>query len=211
MIKVRKICVDKHIDSAGWFGVAWLLCIIPLSWILPPQISWENGILENSQVMILFVGVFMSFYFYIEDLSSQGKKLWASIGAFFVMLAGRELSWGRVLFQTKLTPSGPELIAMNQLPHSNIIQGIILLFILSVISALIYNIPWDNVITIPLPIMYLTLGLSSFILSAIGEHHWLLSPKQGQTVEELSELLAYFMIVKIVKYYAASLKNNSIC
>ena len=207
MIKVRRILVDKHIDSVSWFGIAWLLCIIPLSWILPPQISWENGILENSQVMILFVGVFMSFYFYIETISTQTKKLWVSLGAFFVMLSGRELSWGRVFFQTKLTSSGPELIAMNQVPYSNIIQGIILLFILGVVSALIYNIPWNVIVQIPLPLMYITLGLSSFLLSTIAEHNWLFSHEQGQAIEELAELLAYFLIVKTVQYYAVLLKR----
>jgi len=207
MIKVRPLLVDKHIDVSSWFGIAWLLCIIPLSLVLPPQLSWENGIFENAQVMILFFGVFMSFYFYIETISTQTKKLWVSLGAFFVMLSGRELSWGRVFFQTKLTPSGPELIAMNQVPHSNIIQGIILLFILGVVSALIYNIPWNVIAQIPLPLLYITLGISSFLLSTIAEHNWLFSHEQGQTIEELAELLAYFLIVKTVRYYAVLLKK----
>lgn len=206
MFIIKRNLFDKTIDYGGYFGLAWLVLLIPLAKILPPQIAWENGILENLQVVILAIGVLMSFHFYKNSLSDKVKALWLSIAAFFAILIGRELSWGRVFFQTKMTDLGPEFIPMRQIPHHMLIQAIILLLIIGVIFCLIRNIPWGEVIQVPLPVMYIALLMCNIILALLGDRGLIINEIQGQVVEELSELMAYFLMVKIVYYYSLKLK-----
>jgi hypothetical protein len=207
MFIIKRSLFGKTIDYVGYLGLAWLVLLIPLAKILPPQIAWENGILENLQVVILAIGVLMSFRFYKNSFSEKVKAQWLSIAAFFAILIGRELSWGRVFFQTKMTDLGPEFIAMNKVLHHMLMQAIILVLIIGVIFCLIRNIPWGEVIQVPLPVMYIVLLMCNIILALLGDRGLIINDLQGEVVEELSELMVYFLIVKIVYYYSINLKS----
>ena len=50
-------------DAMGYLSVAFAIAIIPLSLILPEWISWENGPLEDLQVVVLALGVFLTAVF----------------------------------------------------------------------------------------------------------------------------------------------------
>ncbi|WP_110953200.1 hypothetical protein [Anaerosinus massiliensis] len=207
MLKFEELLFDKSLDIVSLTGVVGFFAILPLAKVLPMQWGWENGILENAQVGVLAIGLCMNFYFYKKSVARNEKMQYLSIASFFALLIGRELSWGRVFFQTNMTKAGPTFIAMDQIPYHMLIRLGILLFIVGVLLALVYNVRWEKVVQVAVPVIYIVLIICNIIFSVLGEKGVLLNEVQGQIIEELAELMAYFFMVKIVYYYHAHLEK----
>jgi len=189
-------------DAMGYLSVAFAIAIIPLSLILPEWISWENGPLEDLQVVVLALGVFLTAVFAKKACSKKIQHMWLAISGLFLLLIGRELSWGRVFFQTKMTNTGPEFIAMNQIPHHLIINEMILFFIMAIGVSIVYTVPWRKLLyNIPFPKKYCILAVIASLFSIVGDHGWFLMKAQGETMEELAELLVYSLLVCVVWHY----------
>lgn len=84
------------------FGMAACVLIILIScWLaplLPVTTGWENGPIENSQVVILLGGFFCAAIFYFRQSEARLKALWLCIMPVWLILAMRELSWGAVFY-----------------------------------------------------------------------------------------------------------------
>jgi len=193
--------VPCHFDAVGHLSTVFTIAIIPLSLILPEWISWENGPLEDLQVVVLAVGFFLTAAFSKKACQKNIQHMWLAISGAFLLLIGRELSWGRVFFQTKMTNNGPEFISMNQIPHHLILNEMILFFIVAVGISIIYTVPWRKLLDMPFPKKHCILAVVASMLSIIGDHGWVLMKAQGETMEELAELMVYFLLVCIVWHY----------
>lgn len=53
-----------NFNFIGYINIVFTIMIVPMAYILPKTISWENGFLENLQVVVLLVGFLLSFNFY---------------------------------------------------------------------------------------------------------------------------------------------------
>lgn len=96
---------------------------VPLSLVLPVEASFENGLIENAQVVILFVSVI--FLLKVRLPLKWFRRFFAAV---FLLIALRELSWGRVFFPLKMKPLGPIFIAMTDYEY-RILFILFLLFI----------------------------------------------------------------------------------
>jgi hypothetical protein len=173
-----------------------------MSYFLPKTISWENGFLENLQVVILLAGFLLSFNFYKKSYHNKIHYIWVTVCGFFLLLIGRELSWGRVFFQTRMTENGPKFIPMSQVPHHMLINAFIGILIVVIVIGLIKTVPWRIIFTkAPVPKTYFCLIFIGVIFSLIGDHGVIFSGYKGETIEELGELSFYFLMDMLTLYY----------
>ncbi len=120
--------------------------------------------------------------------------MWLTTRGLFLLLIGRELSWGRVFFQTKMTES--------QIPHNTLINVFLGVFITLLVIGVIFTIPWKAILfKVPVPWTYFILILIGVIFSLIGDHGWIFSGYRGETLEELGELSFYFLLDIMTLYY----------
>lgn len=196
------------VNFAKYFSILFALAIIPLSAVLPAYISWENGPLEDFQVLLLISGCLISLYFYKQSPQSRFRKMWLTISGLFLLLTGRELSWGRVFFQTKMTTHGPEFLSMNHIPHHMVINILLGCLILSVLIGMVFSIPWGKLFfDIPWPTSFILLLFLGALLSTIGDHSWIFPSDQGENMEELGEILMYSLLLHLTLYYHYWLKK----
>jgi hypothetical protein len=113
---------------------------VPLAALLPNWISWENGILEDSQVIVLLFGMFQCLFF-PQHTEKYFRNMWLTGAASLLLMAGRELSWGRVFFVRKVTEDGPQLVAMKDLPYHLGMEIIIGVYALLLLIALVKVVP----------------------------------------------------------------------
>ncbi len=205
----------RYMKRGFWCSALYFVCIVPLAYVLPPQIGWENGILENVQVVVLFLGGVLNFYFFrcahrlkinIRKQASGAVRgnemMWLTISYLFFLLTARELSWGRVFFPIGMTDAGPVLVRMNQVPYHEIISVAIALSIIAIAASMLFAFPWRRLLfEVPFPGRYVVLTLASVALAHIGEHTALFSELEGQLVEEMAELLVYLWMVILSAYY----------
>ena len=82
-------------------GIVYLFAIIPVSYIIPISWAWENGPIEDAQAVVLFIGFIMSLK-YASHARFSG--MWYTAATCFLLMTGRELSWGRVFFPLPSEP-----------------------------------------------------------------------------------------------------------
>ncbi|RZI65400.1 MAG: hypothetical protein EOP79_11555 [Variovorax sp.] len=86
-----------------------LLACRPLADRLPAQWGWENGVLENLQVLILLAGGAFALAICKRDWKSQRALLALVVLPLWAVLVARELSWGAVfLTPLDITAAGPQ-------------------------------------------------------------------------------------------------------
>ena len=200
-----------YFDLIGYINIVFTIMIVPMAYILPKTISWENGFLENLQVVVLLVGFLLSFNFYKKSYYNRIHYMWINVSGFFLLLVGRELSWGRVFFQTKMTEDGPKFIPMSHVPHHMLIYIFLGIFMAIILVGLIYTVPWRMIFKeIPIPKLYFCLCFIGGIFSLIGDHGVVFSGYRGETVEELGELLFYFLMDMLTIYYYHYLNEEAL-
>lgn len=178
-----------------------IVAIYPLSIVLPQYLSWENGFLENSQVVILLLAMLLNLYFY----NQQKAKLHLTFSVFFFTIACRELNWGRCLFPINASDSaskGPIFIPMSQFPHHTAIGIGIAVLTLCILFGAIFTPPWKRIIRQRLfPIKLIFYCAICTVLSFLGDSSHVFADSQSDLIEELSECLLYLLLLHISVYY----------
>lgn len=88
--------IKKHIDfrmyGVTYIALAVFISIIPMLMFLPQKYGYENGLLENIQMVVLF------FAMYLSLTSKVNKKLFNFVALALTILIIREVNCGRTLF-----------------------------------------------------------------------------------------------------------------
>jgi hypothetical protein len=165
---------------------------LPLTW------GWENGPLEWAQVVILAVGTLLTGCWWQEAISSRQFHhtcffAWAI--PLWLLMIGRELSWGRVFYPIGINPiDGPYFISMAQLPYGKVVYPVIAIIILSWLFAVIkyrlYAFPCDLYRQSRFPTGEFTLVIFSFVVAYVAEKQL-----HSATMEELVECVAYLSLI----------------
>lgn len=69
-----------------------------LFFFLPPSIAYENGPLENFQVLELIAGAIFACFLVVKATNSIERNIWYCVAVTALICAGRELNWGRVFY-----------------------------------------------------------------------------------------------------------------
>lgn len=85
-----------------------LFLCLPLSLAAPLEWGWENGVVENVQVLVLLAGLFFAFQAWRLGPKGDASTLALCLLPVWLLLTGRELSWGSVFLDPLgFGPDGP--------------------------------------------------------------------------------------------------------
>lgn len=189
------------------FGIL-LLCVAwPLSSVLPVSISFENGFLENLQVIILMLGAFYNIFLihHSSDKQIGDFHIWCAVFEFF--MAFRELSWGRVFYPIEMEDSGPAFVAMSDFTWHDEVHVIIVATIIFLLLFALKYLPLKKMLHCSFPILIFVVMIVAVIFSYIGDHGMIVGKLQGQIVEEFGELAFYCLIPALCIHYHRQLSE----
>lgn len=204
---------NKNMFKTGYVLLTFAIILIPLSFVLPIECSYENHLLENLEIIVLFTGIILSIYKIIH--TNKFNKFYISCSIFYFVMILRELSWGRVFYPIGFRSNGEEIyISIRDIWYGPIVYPLITLLIILAIILLIKcyihchhkNIIWH------IPINYLIIFAALMIISqSVFEKELITSFIQyNQPLEEATEILAYVSLVcftynwKFKKFYLRS-------
>jgi len=188
-----------RLAPTSWLSLLLIVLLAPLGSSLPAYWGWENGPLENSQVVLLGLGFIAScliVYHYREQ--PPASSLWRWISPLWLICIGRELSWGRVFFQVGKDQNGPVFITLKQLWYGPLVKPAVILSVIVLLVGIFRSSPFDYLekITLPLTdiaIFILAAGVASLsdkgIIAALQTHE--------EVVEEWAEIVTYWCMLSV--------------
>lgn len=176
-------------------AILYFFVLFPLSFLLPGPFAWENGPIEMGQNMILLTGIIWSIYHYTQETHLHRPSYWLFAASFFLLLFGREISWGRVFLLKEMTETGPVFWSMKDLPYHRVIDGAIGLLSAAVIHLFYQSVNVQKTLHCLKKnrLMFLLTVLAA-ILALMGDKGQLFHDFRDETMEELSELFVYLQI-----------------
>ena len=190
---------------AVMFGA--VILSVPLAFILPVELSFENGVIENAQVAILILAALLMLIF----PSPAAQMIWFQrfFAAGLVLMALRELSWGRVFFPIKMKPLGPIFVAMTDYEYRVPVYIFLAAYIAMMLFILIRFVPVKRILLSRQPLAAFAVIFIALSLNYVGEHGYFIGKACGQVLEELNELIFYLTLPAINFYYVWQQKNPS--
>ena len=174
-----------------WSLLAALAASYPASLVLPAAWSREGGLLENLQVLVLGAGCVLALLAYLRARPAPVAMLALWVAPVWLLLAGRELSWGRAW-------PGVEAMAVTAHWLGPLARpGAVLLLAWLAFSAFHYRIdrPLRAALARRVPWLGLIVTLAGAMGSTCAEGHMScqlpMAASSAQLFEELCELLAY--------------------
>lgn len=178
-----------------------VLFSVPLAFVLPVEISFENGLLENAQVVILLgAAIFLLSW----NSSAQMKWFQRLFVAGLVLMALRELSWGRVFFPIGMESLGEVFVDMAHYKYRVQVYIFLAAYISAMLFVLIRFVPVKKILRGRQPVAVFAIMLATIILSYIGEHGLFIGKACGQILEELNELILYTTLPAVNLYQSAT-------
>ena len=182
-----------------------LILSVPLAFILPVEVSFENGILENAQVVILILAALLIIFFSSSD--AQLKCFNGLFASFLILIAFRELSWGRVFFPIDVEKLGYVFVSMANYKYRVQVYIFLAAYILAMIFVLVRFVPVKRILLSSQPLAAFAVIFMAGIFSYIGDHGIFIGKECGQILEELEELILYLTLPVINFYYTTQQKN----
>lgn len=188
--------------------VLYFLLILPAAYVMPEHLAWENGPLEMLQNIVLFCDVLLCLVLFRKTAGQKFHLMWLSGAGYFFLLLGREMSWGRIFFQTGMDQHGPTFIAMNSVPGHQYIHGGISIYMAVVLVSLIWLVPWKKIFhELPFPTIGFVVLVLSAVLAACGDKGLLFHTYLDSNIEELAELLMYTLQGGFAAWYYKQFKK----
>ena len=196
MNNIKKF-IDTHIDfrvySVTIIAIMSLLAIVPCVKFLPETFGYENGVIENIQMITLLVG------FILCVISKARKKIFYFAALIMLLLAAREVNYGRTLF----FPIPGEVNAYyswKEIRHGWLVNPLVGLYITGTALYFIISKAYSQMLDI---IKNVKLPVWNFILLfvGIGLGEYAEKATENYVFEEISELLFYVALVGIIWLY----------
>ena len=187
--------LDFHVYGVTWIAILVCLSIIPCLMYMPQRYGYENGLIENIQMVVLFVILGMC----LTSKVNRRFFKFAALALTIVMI--REVNCGRTLFfhipGTENSYYPWREIKYGYLVHP--IYGLYMAFVGFVfLKNKIYADMWNIIKKVKFPVWnFVLLGFSSF-MGAIAEK----ATNNNFIFEEGFELLFYVALAGIVYLYS---------
>lgn len=197
MEKIREF-MCKHInfgiDSVTVLGTITALAIIPAVMFLPESCGFENGIIENIQLVFLFLGIFFAARPKID------KKFFTFIALVLGILIIREVNCGRTIF-FPIPGEVNEFYRWSEIKYgwlAHPIYGIYMAFVgFYFLKNKLYTTLWQKIKDIKFPIWNFVLLIIGIVLGVYAEEY-----VHNLVFEESAELLFYVILVGFVYLYS---------
>ena len=181
-----------------------ILCIlavifIGLSFVLPIEYSYENHFLENLEVVILFLGIVICIGKIRDFILYDSIKFYVASIIIYILMIGRELSWGRVFYPIGMDKNGEQIfVKVHELWYGSVVYpmvGILILIVLILLGVYFYQSRRQGIC------WYIPLGefLFFIVTSILGQCEFDRGLVQfgnyNQLLEESCEIIAYIALV----------------
>lgn len=181
-----------------------ILCIlavifIGLSFVLPIEYSYENHFLENLEVVILFLGIVICIGKIRDFILYDSIKFYVASIIIYILMIGRELSWGRVFYPIGMDKNGEQIfVKVHELWYGSVVYpmvGILILIVLILLGVYFYQSRRQGIC------WYIPLGefLFFIVTSILGQFVFDRGLVQfgdyNQLLEESCEIIAYISLV----------------
>jgi len=198
--------LDQADPQRIWLQRLLLLCVLlcyPLSAVIPLDWSWENGVIENAQVVVLLAGLVFAARAWLRGPKDGAAMLGLCVVPVWFLLASRELSWGAVFLPPLgFGPEGP-VFSSRVLPYRPLVPAMAgLLVLASFVTGWrvgVHRFLKRVLASGCFPWMCVVVVLGAALGSTFGEGHvpafargWV---AHSQVLEELSELVGYIALV----------------
>lgn len=185
---------DFKVYPVTWIAIVVFLLIVPCIKFLPQTYGYENGLLENLQMVTLFAGVFLALK------SKVNKKFFNFAAMVLVILILREVNCGRTLFfpvpGEVNTFYGWKDIKYGWLAHP--LYGLYMTWVgLYFLINKQFVTLWQYVKNIKFPVWNVILMLIGMALGMYAE-----KAMHDMVAEEITELLFYVSLIGIIYLYA---------
>lgn len=196
--------IDKKFYAHLWLLVVYIPLVFIIKEFLPENIARENGPLENLQLLLLVVGMYLCWQAAKKVALKADKHIWQAGMIFYALMFGRELSWGRALLMRAngTVPSWNEFGIYGQLAHP-VIGLAIACFLFLLYRGRFFRflkkakIPmWD--------LAFLVL----FVVLVDVSEHYNFSIFHGEIDEELFECAMYLQMLKVTAFIGKDAKQE---
>lgn len=177
---------------------------VPLAFVLPVECSFENGLIENAQVVILILATI-----WILNVRSRIKWFQRFCAAGFVLMALRELSWGRVFFPIGMDQFGAVFVPMVDYKYRVPVYILTAAYITAMLVMLIRFVPVRKILFGRQPLGAFAVISIALILNHVGDHGYFFCKGNGQILEEFNELIFYMTLPSVALYWLWQKKNPS--
>lgn len=181
-----------------------ILCIlavifIGLSFVLPIEYSYENHFLENLEVVILFLGIVICIGKIRDFILYDSIKFYVASIIIYILMIGRELSWGRVFYPIGMDKNGEHIfVKVHELWYGSVVYPIVgILILIALILLVVYfyqsrrqGICWY----IPLG-EFLFFIVTSILGQFVFDRGLVQFGNYNQLLEESCEIIAYIALV----------------
>lgn len=187
----------KKIKLSTWLAwICWVYLVMSflISFILPPWLAWENQGLEMAQNMVLGGLASVSVYIWFRTKGKTAHTSYLAISGYFLLLLGRELSWGRVFMLKSVGVHGPVFVSMHELMYHTCIEVLIGTYTLAVIWSLWRYVQWRAVLQWKyFPKHVFVVFCAAAVIASLGDKGFFLNTDYSELVEEFAELLVYLL------------------
>lgn len=188
-------------DRIALWGCIYFVLAVPFAAVLPSWVGWENGPIEILQDIVLFAGAIYCITLFCRASGRYRHGLWLAASAYFLILLGRELSWGRVFMPIGMTDHGPDFVSMHALPYYKVVYGIIAVAILMTVLSFVAYAPWRRICQeISTPVITFVL-IAAAVVALLGDKGLLLGNAFDENLEEEMELLVYLLNLYLAHWY----------
>lgn len=181
-----------------------ILCIlavifIGLSFVLPIEYSYENHFLENLEVVILFLGIVICIGKIRDFILYDSIKFYVASIIIYILMIGRELSWGRVFYPIGIDKNGEQIfVKVHELWYGSVVYpmvGILILIALILLVVYFYQSRRQGICWyIPLG-EFLFFIVTSILGQCVFDRGLVQFGNYNQLLEESCEIIAYIALV----------------
>lgn len=174
--------------------LALAVAVLLIDRCVPVSLAEENGVLELMQVGVLAVGAVVCAQ-KLQQAEGRYRCLWMAGILLCLLLAGRELSWGRVFFPVMENGNFPPV---KSLPYGPVVYPLVGLTMVSIIVLVIRGKVVSYLRSFGIPRTATVMLVAAAILAVDGEKLHLIPYAHGMLVEEFCELFVYALFVWIL-------------
>lgn len=181
-----------------------ILCIlavifIGLSFVLPIEYSYENHFLENLEVVILFLGIVICIGKIRDFILYDSIKFYIASIIIYILMIGRELSWGRVFYPIGIDKNGEQIfVKVHELWYGSVVYpmvGILILIVLILLGVYFYQSRRQGICWyIPLG-EFLFFIVTSILGQCVFDRGLVQFGNYNQLLEESCEIIAYIALI----------------
>ncbi len=198
MISKIKNFINSHFDFVIYpvtrAAILTALAVVPCVMFLPEQYGYENGLLENIQMLVLLIGFILSLK------AKVNKKFFNFAALVLIIIALREINCGRTLFfpvpgEVNTYYSWKE-IKYGWLAHP--LYGLYMAYVaFYFLKNKLFITLWEIIKGIRFPVWNIILMLAGMVLGTYAE-----KAMHNMVFEEITELLFYVSLIGIIYLYA---------